>query len=110
MIERLLLTLRALAAGGGVSDARLQRLAGDYLDAYRLIVDCPQLELGSTARAAVEDVALVAERIGQGAATEATRRAGAAAARRALFALGEAVSTGESPAVADGAILDRPQG
>ncbi len=82
MIERLLSTLRQFA------DQRAgTATAEDFLDAYRLIVDCPQYELGATARAALDDVRVAAEGL-----TE--ERAGvlgdaAVAARRALAALGE---------------------
>ncbi len=81
MIERLLSTLRQFAAQhAGTATAE------DFLDAYRLIVDCPQYELGATARAALDDVQEVAERITSGSAQPG---AAGAAARHALAALGE---------------------
>ncbi len=89
MIERLLSTLRLFAdqdRAHAMDTVAAGRAAGDFLDAYRLIVDCPQYELGATARAALDDMQEVAERLVVGS-TE--RDAAGAAARRALAALGE---------------------
>lgn len=95
MIERLVVALRFFAEGeaAAATDAGIvRRAAGDYLDAYRLIMDCPQYQLGATARAALVDVEGVAERLGDdGVDPGALRRdlaAARAAAGRALAALG----------------------
>ncbi len=86
MIERLLSTLHLFA------DHRAgTKEAGDFLDAYRLIVDCPQYELGATARAALDEMREAAEVVAGGSAGAAGDAE--VAARRALAALGE----GESP-------------
>lgn len=95
MIERLLVTLRFFAEGGepeGADRATVRRAADDFLDAYRLIMDCPQYDLGATARAALTDVEAAAERLGgEGGQADARRREledARDAARRALAALG----------------------
>lgn len=95
MIERLLVALRYFSDGaseGVVDEAAVRRAAGDFLDAYRLIVDCPQYELGATARAALADVEVVAERLGDDGRDPIGVRGELAQARvaadRALTALG----------------------
>lgn len=95
MIERLLLALRFFAEDAAPAPAdgeATRRAAGDFLDAYRLIVDCPQYELGATARAALADVEGLTERLdGDATDPEGRRRIlgdTRAAARRALIALG----------------------
>lgn len=99
MIERLVVALRYFAEGetdgnrGGEdgSEQTSRRAAGDYLDAYRLIVDCPQYELGAAARAALADVERLAdllERPQRSAERERTMSETREAARNALVALG----------------------
>lgn len=60
MIERLITTLRMLAAPADVQRDRLpplaphaDELARDFEDAYRLVCDCPQVELTPAQRAAL---------------------------------------------------------
>lgn len=93
MIERLLVALRYFADGHAErgEDAARRRAAGDFLDACRLIVDCPQYELGATARAALADLEALMERLEVAPDAGASGRAAAearTAARRALVALG----------------------
>ena len=95
MIERLLVALRYFAetAGddGDTDEGTARRAAGDFLDAYRLIVDCPQYDLGATARAALADVEALADRLERPQDPGGRRRTIAkarAAARAALVALG----------------------
>lgn len=97
MIERLIIALRYFAEGapsGSAEDGAVRRAAADFLDAHRLIVDCPQYELGATARAALADVEALAERLGGDARDAGAIRRELAEARiaagRALTALGAA--------------------
>jgi hypothetical protein len=69
MVERLILTLRALAAPARAreraraGEPALSRLAPDYADAVLLVTDCPQIELGAMQRAALERVGEALERL-----------------------------------------------
>ncbi|HEU4632085.1 MAG TPA: hypothetical protein VFS08_20205 [Gemmatimonadaceae bacterium] len=63
MIERLITTLHTLAAPAERQLHRLpphvahaDELARDFEDAYRLVCDCPQVELSAAQRAALERV------------------------------------------------------
>ncbi|HKO17127.1 MAG TPA: hypothetical protein VJU87_12870, partial [Gemmatimonadaceae bacterium] len=58
MIERLVLALRVLARAeaADISGVALVRAAGDYADALRLTLDCPQLTLDGSDRVALEHV------------------------------------------------------
>ena len=101
MVERLILTLRALAAPAGeperapAGEPTLSRLAPDYADAVLLVTDCPQIELGTVQRAALERVGEALERL-DGARGDAWITAGdeewehvRTLARQALRTLGE---------------------
>jgi hypothetical protein len=101
MVERLILTLRALAAPAGEHERTaggaptLSRLAPDYADAVLLVTDCPQIELGAVQRAALDRVGEALERL-DGARGDAWSTAGdegrehvRALARQALDTLGE---------------------
>ena len=84
MIQRLVTTLRALAAidpeqlplGGG------RRLAGDCADALRLELDCPQQDLTMEQRRALEELDALLESV-----DSANPRAVVAAARAACAAV-----------------------
>ena len=56
MIERLVTALQLLAASPGEHSARPPALAGDYADALRLVIDCPQIRLEPEQREALERV------------------------------------------------------
>jgi hypothetical protein len=63
MIERLITALQALAAPAEIQLSRFPNFVGnadglalDYDDAFRLIVDCPQIVLTSEQRVALEEV------------------------------------------------------
>ncbi len=88
MIERLVEVLRALAGPGDVDPARAERLAGDFDDAARLVIDCPQIELTGAQRAALDRLAAHLDRApggGGAAGRDDARRL----AREALAALGD---------------------
>ena len=96
MIERLTHSLRTLARAdvSAVSGRDLDRAAGDFADALRLTLDCPQIRLGASDRAAL--LALEAEldrleraRGGVGAAAPEERTSLAARARSALTLLAQ---------------------
>jgi hypothetical protein len=99
MVERLILTLRALAASAGdperspAGEPILSRLAPDYADAVLLVTDCPQIELGAVQRAALERVGEALERLdgarGGTWITATEREHVRALARQALRTLGE---------------------
>lgn len=82
MIERLLTTLRVLAASTDARPARAAALAGDYADALRLVIDCPQIRLEAEQQAALE---LVEDALDRGAA----RARVAELARQALALVSE---------------------
>jgi hypothetical protein len=91
MIERLVLALCVLARADAadVAGHALKRAAGDYADALRLTLDCPQLRLDGSDRAVLESVELELDRLerlpgGIAAARAAERAAVAARARRAV--------------------------
>ena len=96
MIERLVTTLRALAAlpqselGGPAG----RRLAADCADALRLELDCPQQDLTPAQRASLRSLSDVLEG-GQPAAPDVARAAAAACAALGLASDGgSARSTG----------------
>lgn len=62
MIERLLTSLDSLAALGDAPPGRWSSLAGDYSDALRLVIDCPQIRLEAEQREALERVEDALER------------------------------------------------
>lgn len=64
MIERLATTLSLLADFGAGEEAVARRsaIAGDYSDALRLVIDCPQIRLEPEQQAALERVEDALER------------------------------------------------
>ena len=81
MIERLVSTLRLLASTDVGRGSRPAEIAGDYSDALRLVIDCPQIHLATAQRAALERVEDALDR------GEAASRV-AELARTAIAALG----------------------
>lgn len=91
MIERLVVSLRTLARAdvSSLSGHELDRAAGDFADALRLTLDCPQLRLGAADRGALLALETELDRLerargGVGAATADERTSLAARARNAL--------------------------
>jgi hypothetical protein len=94
MIDRLLITLRALASPAG-SPGNARALALDFDDGYFLLAQCQQLELSTAQRDAVADVDRLLERA-RSAAPEVTSpewNAVRASARTALRYLGYSEDT-----------------